>query len=62
MTYIQKACDMGFYMGCYRMGELLLRKNRMEAAKPYFKKSCEMGHQASCMSLGLLDFPEENRQ
>ena len=58
MTYVQKACEMGFYMGCYRMGELLLRKNRLPEAKPYFEKSCEMGHKASCMSLDLLDFEE----
>ena len=55
MTYIQKACEMDFYMGCYRMGELFLRKNKIPEAKPYFEKACAMGHRASCMSLGLLD-------
>lgn len=59
---LEKACDLGYFghYACYKFGELLERKEKMEAAKTAYQKACDGGHLVGCFGIYLLEAEVEN--
>lgn len=54
LSYIRKACILGYDKACDVMGENYYKDKSYIAAKPYLEKSCNRGVKTACESMGVI--------
>jgi len=54
LSFIRKACILGYDKACDVMGENYYKDKSYIAAKPYLEKSCNRGVKTACESMGVI--------